>query len=276
MNPVYFGGVAVCPPFEWPVSRFTTEGCRDVIAASGSLYFPNEDAINLSGVPPRANYGKSAKLCTGLRINEDPGAFYDPKMNYFLGLIREYTHQWWITTGQDIFDLGPRFGTRLDITGSITKCVPDISNEHRLPWFPTFSRQTTISIEAPLDQEIWSKIEMRAQSGLPLERATQFSHDAFGSYFGFRDEACILQICIALEIMEIKTRTLKGRPTKDYGDQLLRGSHIWRAEDRYLIKSIFSDRRNIAHGKSPPNLGKNKEVIVEYIKLLERNYRYFL
>jgi hypothetical protein len=271
---VVYKGVRIHPPF--PVE----EGETDIGVFRG-VELPNSGS-SVNEVPagltkrPTTKFAPNATMCSGLRVDVPAGISTWPQLDYILGLIRERTHQWWITTDRNPFDLGLRFRADLGANDELLPYEADGSRENKVPWGFAHALQLRVTFETPLNQAEWLQCVHAASQEQRHETATAFFHDALSSYFANRDEACLYQMCVSLEIMESKVRQLAGNPTKDFALRLLRGAKLWRNEDRDVLTKMFSDRGKVAHGRAPVHMTRDPQMIIQYIRIGEKYYRLFM
>ena len=271
---VSYNGAVLYPPFA------LNDAESDVISFRGiRLPDTSEEGVEMPSLlvkRPTIGFSKETVLCNGLRVDVAPGRSARPQIDYMLSLIRERTHQWWLTTDRNPFDLGTRFYVRLGLNHEVLSCEADPKRENQVPWGFAADFQMKLSIERPLDQKEWDQCIAASQIQRRPETATSFFHDMLGSYYAKRNETCIYQACVTLEIMESKLRTLAGKPTNNFALKLLRNSALWLENDKAILKKMFTDRGHIAHGRAPIYVTKDETLIKDYVSLVESYYRRFL
>lgn len=258
----------VYPPFSLNKKSSITHSFDEVSIPS---YAPPENRIPIpnyavKGVLTEFKYRDSAPMY-GLRIDCSKGVELDEFLSFFLGLIRQYTKQWWVTSPRNPFDAGLRMA--FELRENFTPREPLLvrgAGEVPVPWYGSAATQTIVGFERSLDAKAWNEVATCVTRGQGIETALQFFLDAVDDYMGYQDRRCILNLALLFEVCENKCLLMEGRPTKSRNKELLRTPILAKGKLQDTFRKIVTDRDNIAHGRPPHHYSADFSVIVEYLE----------
>ncbi|WP_195819797.1 hypothetical protein [Roseobacter sp. MH60115] len=278
-NPIISPSFRIYEPFE------INQKARNAGAMS-DIHIPADQDGRIS-VPGYAingmtasNAGDDCLSCLGLRIDfldGNPENDIHELIRLFRSAVREVTFQWWLSSRTNPFDLGHRLSFELTPSFGAAKPYPSSnSDSYTGTWRGSTSLTNRLGFERPVGKNEWAEIDSRIRAGREMESATSFFMDAVSAFMAHEDHNCLVNACVALEIMECKMRALSGKKINGYGDKLRRDAVLWRKKDEETIKKMFIDRGHIAHGRPPYNYRKNPVIMVDYLELLVEYYNRFL
>jgi hypothetical protein len=210
--------------------------------------------------------------CHALRFDHEDGLDIDEVYRRLLEHVVLLTWQWWLRSPQSPFQGPLRYSFEID-----DEFVPCGYGEPVSSWAVGLQTQTLIGFERPLSPKLWRSIGTHIGNELPAETGSLRFADAIVNYKAGDIQRCILDLAICYSILENKMRRARGLPLKDNVDRLLEHTTIVGDKNRSVIKRLFEDRGQVAHGMEPRVIGASPIITVEsYLQAMSDTLNAFI
>ncbi len=179
--------------------------------------------------------------------------------------ICQYTHQWWGRGGHDPFLGFQRLGAAVDVNFRTRKLF-GYKGAGRIesPWYGTARFQPILGNAALLTKTIWSQIGTHISQGQHADVGVLGIHEAFADYMAGRNDKCILNLCIGIEILLNKHwQAVLKKPSNDKLDKIVRKTPLLDEETRETLTKLIIDRGHVAHGRAAHILATNPSYTLE-------------
>src|SRR6266702_4008886 len=158
----------------------------------------------MHGTPPGTSW------CRGIRADIQSGADVHRAIALLIDHLSQYTHQWWLRGGHNPFFGMKRLGAAVDRDFRPLELFEyQGAGQIESPWYGAVEFQPALGIVAPVSREIWLRAGQHITNGETADVGILGMHDAFSDYMAGRDERCILNLCISVEILLSKHRRIK-------------------------------------------------------------------
>jgi hypothetical protein len=267
---IEFGGrdLRFYPPFQLNEQKETSGAFEDAQIPGGEEFVSSRDPLpseSVGGVRMTHGTMNGASWCRGLRVDVQHDADVMKAIPLLLDQICQYTHQWWLRATHNPF-LGPkRFGASVDTNFRPMNALRAHGRkEVESAWYGAVQFQPNLGIGGPLTKDLWLLSCHHVANGRAADTGILSFHDAFSDYMAGRDDKCVLNLAIAVEILLSKHRqyVLKRTPNETL-DKMIRTSNLVPASVRETLLKLAIDRGHVAHGKPPYIVGKHKEFSLE-------------
>lgn len=214
--------------------------------------------------------------CRGIRIDCSVESDCTPVFKQLLALIAERTHQWWIGQGNDPFNAPDKVHAQVRPTFELAlEPVREVTGEIHSAWFAHNGAQRPLGFEVPLSDEIWRAVGVELANGRRPEVGLRNFYNGVSDYMAGDDEGAILNFCLAFEVLENKRRII-AHERDDKFDRILRECSLLSQDDKALMADLFIDRGQIAHGRVPNRLARNRRRMEDYLGVAVRYVNAYL
>lgn len=235
-----------------PEGNLTIETFREI---------PSSVSKSFSAMP--SNKEQSTVFCQGLRLDIESGFNESVLIEALLEQICQHTHQWWLRSFGSPFNGLRRFGAEIDKNNHLReelRCAG--TGKIESAWYVARETQNLLGIETPLTNGKWLLVCHNVSVGQKADSGVIAFHDALASYMAHDDARCVFNLCLCIEILGNKRRLLLGlNPIP--ADELVKTTDLVSDDYKTIIKKLFIDRGHVAHGREPPNLGRNEKTQLE-------------
>lgn len=191
----------------------------------------------------------------GLRLDVRRGAIEKNKLVVdFLRVCRLHSSQWWLTSRVNPFDLGARRAAEVQDNFNPVDCT---ALEYSAgSWMALHTYNQLFGIERAITTQDWESIGVLCRDGFLSDPGVDLFFDALVEHAEAREDRAILHLFTSLEIIASRDLLMKGaKDISSYGLKLLRKSSLFKNTDHALLRYIFEDRNQVAHGRRPKNIG---------------------
>lgn len=256
------------PPFPLNETGETSGAFEKVQVPVGNLEVKGYEDIPtdaVKGARMSHTVGENIVWCRGLRVDVEAGANLRETFGLLLDQLCQYTHQWWLRARHNPFLGVPRLGAA--IAGDYTLLAPlryEGAKEVESTWYGAVAYQPNLGWGAPLKNGTWLLASHHVAEGRQADTGVLGFHDALADYMADRDERCILNLCIAVEIMLSKARyTATPNASNLKLEKLIKKSTIIDNSTKETLRQLAIDRDHVAHGRRPHILASNPSVTIE-------------
>jgi hypothetical protein len=222
-----------------------------------------KDAV--TGVCAQHGLLPNAVWARGLRMDVQSGTDVQFVIGLLLDHICQYTHQWWVRGTHNPFFGFHRLGAAIDANFR-TRTLFGYKQAAKIesPWYGTVRFQPNLGSAALLSKTTWSQIIKHISQGQPADVGVLGIHEAFADYMAGRDEKCILNLCIGIEILLNKHwQAVLKNSSNDKLDKIVRKTPLLDEETRETLSKLIIDRGHVAHGRAPYILATNPNYKIE-------------
>ena len=222
-------------------------------------------------VAPTTSMEEGCFLVSGLRIDLRNSVAQGPFLTKLFSCLRTTSFQWWLD-GSALpfepvqiasFDLSKDYSYRKEGLYRGLGRVPT-------SWNAQSAVASRLGIELPVNIKLWQVCLEKVGTDVSDDLPISFMLDGISAFMMYEDEKCVYSLWNAMETMERYGRRMDGRETTKYGLQLLNKSCVWSQTDRTLLRKMYEDRNDVAHGNTARHLRVSPELLREYIELTIR------
>jgi len=270
------------PPFPLNEGQETTGAFEDVSIPEGSGEVSRTGRIPseaVTGARMEYGVGPDAAWCRGLRADAQAGAAVQNMIKLLLDQICQYTHQWWLRAPHNSFLGMKRFGAAV---GNDFRLLETLryhgAGKVDSTWYAAVLHQPNLGIGSPLSRGTWLLVSDHVSNKRPADGGILGFHDAFADYMAGRDEKCILNLCIAAEILISKHRmAVLRKPPNESLEKLIKTTPLVDNATKDDLTKLAIDRDHVAHGRPPYILTHNTAYTLErYIRAALKVLRAYL
>lgn len=268
------GTTRIYPPFplnEKSEASGAFEGINIPVGKDNITGIMDISSTAILGLRSELGDGESTTWCRGIRVDFENGGQPYPEVRLLVDHICQYTHQWWLrATHNPMF--GPlRMG--IEITNDF-KILPELryqgAGDLDSHWYGISQQQMTLGFGSPLTNSIWLLAGHHAQENRQADQGLFSFYDGMASYMAGDQSKAILNLCIAAEIIISKHYSVIEKRDPPKLSTAIRDTKLVDSNNRHILRSLASDRNDVAHGREPRNVkAGNKSNIEEYIIVIE-------
>jgi hypothetical protein len=211
------------------------------------------------GLMPNAVWGR------GLRIDAPSDVNVQVVIGSLLDHICQYTHQWWVRGTHNPFFGFQRLGAGVD-RGFRTQKLFGYKDASKVesPWYGTVRFQPSLGAAALLTKTTWSQIAQHISQGHNADIGVLQIHEAVADYMAERDNKCILNLSIGVEILLNKHwQGVLNKSSNDKFDKIVRKTPLLDEKTKETLSKLIIDRGHVAHGRAPHVLATNSNYTIE-------------
>jgi hypothetical protein len=257
----------VYPPFQLNRKQEASGSFENVWIPEGHNKIDHCSRIDdsaVKGVISDTNYPDGSIICQGIRIDAENGFDTNKFTNRLLEHICQQTSQWWLRSNTNPLKGMHRLSCDLNVDFTLRHVLRYSNGGKNIAstWKGVEQRLLPLGVERPLTNAIWLRCCHDAAKGLRTDAGLIAFHDAVNNYMTNEDEICVLNLAISLEIMCNRRNQLRGRHPMKF-DTLLKTSDLIDSKDRPILRKLYTDRNQIAHGSKSIHFGKSNEPSIE-------------
>jgi hypothetical protein len=256
------------PPFPLNEERDASAAFAEIVIPEGTAEVDGTTPIPsdaVTGLRVEHNLLPNAIWARGLRVDVQFGGNVQAVIGSFLDHVCQYTQQWWVRGGHSPFLDLQRFGAEVDLNFR-TRRLFGYKGAGRIesPWYGTIRYQPALGAAALLDKRTWIQISKHIAQGESADIGVLGIHDAVADYMAGRDDKCILNLCISVEILLNKHwQGILKKPGNDKLDKIIRKSPLLDGETRETLFKLMIDRGHVAHGRAPHIIATDPNYTIE-------------
>jgi hypothetical protein len=256
------------PPFALNEKSYASGSFSEVAIPEGIAAVEKFSPIPKDAVTGlRAGHGlpKDGVWARGLRVDVQTGADVLSAISLLLDHICQFTRQWWVRGTHDPFLGFQRFGAAVNREFRTLKLFTyEGATKIESPWYGTTRYQPNLGSAAVLDRPTWVQVCQHVTRDDRADIGILGIHDAFADYMSGRDEKCILNLCIGVEILLNKHwQFVLKKPANDRLDKILRQTSLIDQGSKEVLKKLIIDRGHVAHGRAPHIVSKEPGYTIE-------------
>jgi hypothetical protein len=258
----------IYPPFPLNEKKDASGSFEEVTIPEGVESVENVTSIPtdaVSGVRAQHGLVSNAIWARGLRIDVQSGADVQSAIRLLLDHICQYTQQWWVRGTHNPFLGFQRIGAAVD-KKFFTKRLFGYKGATKIesPWYGTVRFQPALGSAAVLNKSTWSQISTHLSQGHHADLGILGIHEAFADYMAGRDDKCILNLCISIEILLNKHwQAVLKNPSNDKLEKIVRKTPLLDEGTKETLSKLMIDRGHVAHGRAPYIIGTSSKYTIE-------------
>lgn len=267
--------VRIYPPFALNEQNDRSAALKDIVFPEGVSKIERASQIPshaVTGVRATHRTPPGTSWCRGLRIDVQLGADVGRVIGLLIDHLSQYTHQWWLRGSHNPFFGIKQLGAAMDNDFKPLQLFEyKGADKIESPWYGAVEFQPALGIVAPISKEVWLHIGQHLNNGDAADIGILGMHDAFSDYMAGRDEKCILNLCISVEILLSKHRRIKlGKEDNEKLDKMIRTTKLVDDRTKQELKTLMIDRGHVAHGRAPYMMGRDPQYTIERYILAAR------
>lgn len=260
--------IRVYPPFPLNETGETAGGFKDVQVPVGDIEVRGYQDIPseaVKGARMVHSLGPDVIWCRGLRVDVQSGADRVDTLRLLLDHVCQYTHQWWLRGNHNPFLGSIRLGAAIAPDFSLlTPLRREGAGEVESTWYSAVSYQPNLGCGTPLTNGTWLLASHHVTEGRSADTGILGFHDALADYMAGRDDRCILNLGIAVEIMLSKARQTANPNAPNLRlEKLIKTSPIVDQSTKEILRKLAIDRDHVAHGRGPYILASDANDSIE-------------